>query len=774
MHRSGLLALLAALLLSSGKLLGADSQGLLVAIRNGDRQQVQKLLRAGADVNAADAEGTTALMHSAIESDAQMMKLLIDGGAKVNAANSAGSTALMYAATNLAKTRVLLDAGADVNARGKRGATAMGVAVTTFGSTPVLKLLAAKGAKPEARMMTTSAATGDLEAMQYLLSAGMPRDGFTGPAIAAAITARCEACVKWLVENGAPASGIRPNGTQSTMVGSTSGGVLNDAAKRAMPGLSQFLLDHGAPIDTKDREGFTLLMQAVLSMQPPPARDQMVEWLLSKGVDPNEKNDRGDTAYQLATRVGIPSTMALLVKAGAKEVKEDWPVPVGASSVDAAIKKAIPIIEMSGEPGWKSRECVSCHSNSLPAATVSLARKKGYAVNETQARKELGFAIATDEPVLEDNRLGSSPIGGGSDTLGYTLLGMAAAGAPPDALTDAHIHFISLNQYPDGAFRNLSYRPPLEYSPFTTTALALHAIKLYGIPGRREEFEQRVQRAKSWLLSAKPYSLEEKAMQLNALADANTSETERAPFVNALKAAQNEDGSWSQLAGTRADAYATGEALYALSSSGNMPTSDPAYQKGVQWLLRSQLADGSWFAPTRAVPVQPHTFESFPNGWHQFVSDAASCWATMALLLTKPDVASGPELSSQAAGPISPYAADTQNPNGKAGGDVLSASLKAGEARQRSAGDPAKGKEIFASKCEVCHNADSRDAKVGPGLKDLFHWPAHTLSDGTEHQQHNEEVIRKQIVEGGGAMDPVGASLSDREIADLIAYLQTL
>jgi len=46
--------------------------------------------------------------------------------------------------------------------------------------------------------------------------------------------------------------------------------------------------------------------------------------------------------------------------------------------------------------------------------------------------------------------------------------------------------------------------------------------------------------------------------------------------------------------------------------------------KGVQWLLRNQLADGSWFVPTSAVPVQPHTFESFPNGWHQFISDAAS------------------------------------------------------------------------------------------------------------------------------------------------------
>ena len=126
-------------------------------------------------------------------------------------------------------------------------------------------------------------------------------------------------------------------------------------------------------------------------------------------------------------------------------------------------------------------------------------------------------------------------------------------------------------------------------------------------------------------------------MQLNALADAGASASERAPFVRALKDTQNQDGSWSQIPNVRADAYATGEALYALHISGNVLVSDPVYQKAVQWLLRNQLADSSWFAPTRAVPVQPHTFESFLNGWHQFVSDAASCWATMELLFTLPD-----------------------------------------------------------------------------------------------------------------------------------------
>jgi ankyrin repeat protein len=613
----------------------AGPSDLLVAIRSGDHPRVQKLLGSGADVNATDTEGTTALMHAVIESDVKMMKLLMDRGANVNAKNSADSTAVMYAATNPAKARMLLEAGADVKVRGKGGATPMSVAVTAFGSTPVLKLLVSKGAEPEPRLMTLAAGNGDLEAIQYLLSIGVPAGDTTGATISAAITAGCEACARLLVEKGARANGTRPSGTS---LGATPGGVLNDTAKRAMPDLSQFLLDHGASLTTTDRENYTPLMQAVLSMEPPPARDRMVEWILSKGVDPNAKNDRGDTAYLLAARMGIPSTTEILKKAGAKETKEELPKPSGgAPSAEAAVRKVFPFLEMDGEPGFKARGCVSCHSNSLPAMAVALARKKGFTVNEPQAKKELGFAVQTDMPYLEPMRLGST-IGGASNTLGYTLMGMAAAGYPADPLTDAHIHYLSIRQSQDGAWRNTSYRPPSEYSTFTTTAVVLRAIKLYPMPGRREEFEERVSRAKRWLLSGKPYSVEERSMQLSALADAGASSGERSQFVKGLKAAQNTDGSWSQLPGMPADAYATGEALYALHVSGDVPVKDAAYQKGVQWLLRNQLADGSWFVPTLAVPVQPHTYESgFPNGWHQFASEAGSSWATMALLFTLPD-----------------------------------------------------------------------------------------------------------------------------------------
>ena len=96
------------------------------------------------------------------------------------------------------------------------------------------------------------------------------------------------------------------------------------------------------------------------------------------------------------------------------------------------------------------------------------------------------------------------------------------------------------------------------------------------------------------------------------------------------------------------------------------------------------------------------------------------------------------------------------------------------ESKGDSTGNPAKGKEVFEANCLFCHNADSDEALVGPGLKNLFKWPPHKLSDGTEHAEHTVATIRKQIVEGGGGMAPMGDSLSKQELDDLIAYLQTL
>lgn len=94
--------------------------------------------------------------------------------------------------------------------------------------------------------------------------------------------------------------------------------------------------------------------------------------------------------------------------------------------------------------------------------------------------------------------------------------------------------------------------------------------------------------------------------------------------------------------------------------------------------------------------------------------------------------------------------------------------------KEEAKGDPAKGKQVFVDKCQTCHYSDSEEANIGPGLKDLFKKPPHKMADGTEHTEHTVPMIREQIVKGSSAMPPAGSSLSDEELDDLIAYLQTL
>lgn len=83
-------------------------------------------------------------------------------------------------------------------------------------------------------------------------------------------------------------------------------------------------------------------------------------------------------------------------------------------------------------------------------------------------------------------------------------------------------------------------------------------------------------------------------------------------------------------------------------------------------------------------------------------------------------------------------------------------------------GDAAKGKEVF-DQCAVCHNADSTEKKMGPGLKGLFQ--KDKMANGKKPTEAN---VRAQIDEGGNGMPPYKDMLSDQEKDDLIAYLKTL
>jgi hypothetical protein len=134
-------------------------------------------------------------------------------------------------------------------------------------------------------------------------------------------------------------------------------------------------------------------------------------------------------------------------------------------------------------------------------------------------------------------------------------------------------------------------------------------------------------------MNAQPKTTDERALQLLGLkwagVNANHEVIRRA--VRELLAEQRSDGGWAQLSSLASDAYATGQALVALNQSGALGVPDTVYKRGVQFLLNTQLGDGSWYVKSRSIPFQPYFESDFPHGHDQWISAAATNWASMAL-----------------------------------------------------------------------------------------------------------------------------------------------
>lgn len=105
----------------------SDSTALEHAVLNANREMIQLLLWAGADVNAKDGSGRTPLMMLGEKITSDAVWDLINAGAKVNLHDEDGDTALIEAAgsNNLDVLRALLDAGAKVNTKNNDGQTAL-------------------------------------------------------------------------------------------------------------------------------------------------------------------------------------------------------------------------------------------------------------------------------------------------------------------------------------------------------------------------------------------------------------------------------------------------------------------------------------------------------------------------------------------------------------------------------------------------------------------------------------------------------------------------
>ncbi len=498
-----------------------------------------------------------------------------------------GSTPLMYAAlySDAHALRLLLDSGADPNGADDDGATALMWAIDDAEKT---RLLLSRGANSNAQsedgatpIMLAAARFGAIEVVNALLDGGAKLDGQQVWGRAAATGD--EALMRALAARGA----ARTTTMRDVQLAMRSG---------CSPCVDLLLESASAAVLNRALEEAVALGDSA-----------RVRMLLDRGAS--------------ASSAGAPDTSNRSVN-----VTRSAP----ASTARVAVERALPMLQHADIVFLKKAGCISCHNNSLFQMTAAMARSRRFRIDEDSAAAQLkvmgGYLESWRERVLQD-----IAIPGAVDTTSYTLAGLAAARYAPDAATDALARYLARRQGGDGAWRVMASRPPIESSDFAVTALSIRALRTYAPPPLTGSYAQSIRRAVSWLARAEPHSTEDHVFRLLGLAWGRAEENAVHDATRRLIALQRQDGGWSQLPTLESDAYATGQALTALAEGGRS-VKDSGYQNGVAFLLRTQLDDGSWFVHSRAVPIQPYFDSGFPHGTNQFISAAATNWATMALL----------------------------------------------------------------------------------------------------------------------------------------------
>jgi hypothetical protein len=284
----------------------------------------------------------------------------------------------------------------------------------------------------------------------------------------------------------------------------------------------------------------------------------------------------------------------------------------------------------------QKRECFSCHHQALPAMAVALARGHGFAVDTSAAREQSKYTRDFYHKRRDFLHKGAG-VPGGPYNAGYALVALGTDGWPADETTEALGRYLFKTQTSEGRWRIISKRPPLEDSDFTATALALRGLLLYPPTEGAKEVPERVVRARRWLLKTPPRTNEEEAYRLLGLLWSGASVTERDEAAARLRTGQRADGGWGQLADMESDSYATGQALVALKLAGGLSVDHSSYRRGVKFLLRTRLDDGSWFVKSRSRPFQAYFESGFPHGKDQWISVCGTSWAVMALALSYPE-----------------------------------------------------------------------------------------------------------------------------------------
>ncbi len=309
--------------------------------------------------------------------------------------------------------------------------------------------------------------------------------------------------------------------------------------------------------------------------------------------------------------------------------------PIAEQSIRDAVNKAIPLIQSSATTYLEERTCFSCHHQAAALITLTEAAPRGFKVDpkivEQQHKRVVTF-LKRGQKRFQDGR----GTGGRVGTAGYALWALDTVNHERDDLTGDVVKYLLGAMKDESYWPTPSRRPPTMASHFTATYVALRGLNHFGTKDHRREIGASRKQALAWLVKTKPKDTEEHVFRLRSFEFVEPDDEVFNAAADALLKLQRPDGGWSQTPDMKSDAYATATALVALHRVGRLDHRDDAYQRGLRFLLDTQLPDGSWQVKTRSKPIQTYFESGFPHGKDQFISMHTTCWSTLALVLALP------------------------------------------------------------------------------------------------------------------------------------------
>ena len=304
-------------------------------------------------------------------------------------------------------------------------------------------------------------------------------------------------------------------------------------------------------------------------------------------------------------------------------------------------------------PSWrKHKSCFSCHHQTLPMLAMVETARAGVAAEPAWMTAQADFTHKSFEEHIDVMKAGDH-VPGGSVTASYGLWALSLADRPADETTTEMVGYLLKVQGvvrlkdadtgeprlpKDGRWMTSCNRPPLQSSQIGMTVLALIGMQRYATDEQRPLLSAARERAEKWLADAPLKSQEDRIWRLWGLhqLDGDAGAKSFAATRDVILAAQREDGGWPQTDDLPSDAFSTGQTIFMLCQTGTSPL-EPTVQRAARFLMSTQQADGSWLVETRVKPVQTYFDNGDPHGKHQFLSTAATAWATagLAQLLTE-------------------------------------------------------------------------------------------------------------------------------------------